>query len=610
MHEKSKFKEGFMKHKSKNIQKILSSYFLLIMLTLLILATVIFSLVQYLNLRSNTERDIQRTCAAIADDIDLQLNQMDTVCLNTIHSTLIKETFHDYISDPDATPYIQSQRRNTLANSLTATKGVDTSIRQVNLYGYKQGGYGAGNYTGILNEAAPAQPWFEHTADLHGHRYIPGAARNEKLSKSSGTDEGRFYLSLYRMYFDEYQNPEGFVEVMKYYDVLFQRAYQPESDYDIDVIIYDSEGNVIFPLDSQGIFPYYSHKNSNGKEIFNSEKSCREYVYFSEMDYSGFTAVTSIRSSEFFAPVYRSLSWTLLVFLLVLLMCLFFSSVLSKKLSAPIKKIYHFLYNIDPQDQFREIEMADSGIIEIDKLRNSLNEAMRSQKTATNSMLLLKEQELQAQMLALQSQMNPHFLYNSLTTIGAMAEDGLTEPVAQMCQDMTSILRYISSNKEQVSSLEEELEHCDLYLKCMCLRFGDSLQYEFDIDDDMLELPVPKLCIQLLVENATKFTSNVSPPWHIAIQGHIDEHCWYVEVKDNGPGFSEEITERLKSQMDEILANGLLPSLELDGMGILNIFIRFYLIYGITFIFDFGNLPEGGAIVKVGGRFNDETKPL
>lgn len=187
--------------------------------------------------------------------------------------------------------------------------------------------------------------------------------------------------------------------------------------------------------------------------------------------------------------------------------------------------------------------MVDSGIIEIDKLRNSLNDAMCSQKTATNSMMVLKEQELQAQILALQFQMNPHFLYNSLTTIGAMAEDGQTEPIAQMCQDITSILRYISSNKEQVSSLEEKLEHCDVYLKCMKLRFGNSLQYEFDVDDD-------------------------------------------------------------------ILANGLLPSLELDGMGILNIFIRFYLIYGITFIFDFGNLPEGGAIVKVGGRFNDETKPL
>ncbi len=598
-----------MRKKSTNIQKILSSYFLLIMLTMLVLATVIFSIVQYANLRSNTERDIQRTCAAIAEDIDLQINQMDNVCLNTIHSTLIKDTFSDYVNHP-GTPYEQSQRRNTLANAMTAAKGVDASIRQVNLYGYSEGSYGTGNYTGVLGLNAPELFWSADTTAMHGHRYIPHAMQNPKFSQSSGTSTDRYYQSLYRMYYDEYQNPAGFVEVMKYYDVLFERAYHPKSDYDIDVVIYDSDGNVLFPLDAASLFPYDSYKNSNGKEVYNTEKNCREYVYFSTMEYSGFTAAASIKSSEFFAPVYRSLSWILIVFVLALILCLLFARLMSRKLSAPLKTIYRFLNSIDPQDQFREIEMKDSGIIEIDKLRNSLNEAMRSQKAATNSMLLLKEQELQAQMLALQSQMNPHFLYNSLTTIGAMAEDGMTEPIAQMCQDITSILRYISSNKEQVSSLEEELEHCDLYLKCMKLRFGDSLQYEFDVDDDMLELPVPKLCIQLLVENAAKFTANVSPPWHITIHGHIDEKCWYIEVKDNGPGFSEETTAHLKSQMDEILANGLLPSLELDGMGILNIFIRFYLIYGITFIFDFGNLPEGGAIVKVGGRFHDETKPL
>lgn len=63
--------------------------------------------------------------------------------------------------------------------------------------------------------------------------------------------------------------------------------------------------------------------------------------------------------------------------------------------------------------------------------------------------------------------------------------------------------------------------------------------------------------------------------------------------------------------MDEILAHSILPSLELDGMGILNIFIRFYLTFGTSFIFDFGNLPERGAFVIIGGHFNhEENKPL
>lgn len=213
-------------------------------------------------------------------------------------------------------------------------------------------------------------------------------------------------------------------------------------------------------------------------------------------------------------------------------------------------------------------------------------------------------------MLALQSQMNPHFLYNSLSNIAAMAEAGMVEPVVQMCEDITEILRYISSNKEQVSTVEEELEHCDLYLKCMKLRFGDALQYYFDINDDLLDFSIPKLCIQLLVENAVKFTTKQVPPWEITIRGHIDDICWYIEVRDNGPGFLPEKEQLLRVQMEQILKDGLLPSLEIDGMGVLNIFVRFYLIYGHSFLFDFGSLPGGGATVIVGGRFDGQNKPL
>lgn len=241
-----------------------------------------------------------------------------------------------------------------------------------------------------------------------------------------------------------------------------------------------------------------------------------------------------------------------------------------------------------------------------------MNAALRSQKESAQTMLLLKEQELQAHMLALQAQMNPHFLYNSLNTISAMAEEGMCAEVSSMSQDITSILRYISSDKEPVSTVEEELEHCDLYLKCIKSRYKDALSYEFDIDDDLLDMDIPKLCVQLLIENSVKFATRTQPPWHIRIEGYIDSERWLISVKDNGTGFDEAVSQKLRSQMDEILENSILPSLELDGMGILNIFLRFYLTFGNSFIFDFGNLPERGAFVIVGGHFNnnEENKTL
>lgn len=605
-----------MKQKTKNIQKILFTYFLASATALLILFTVIFSGVQYYTHHRNMENDIMRTCTSIANDIDLQISQMDNVCLNTINSTAIKDSFSDWASAELLTSAEQLQYQTTLSNSLTSVKGVDSSIRQVNIYSMNNKGYGTGNYTGPLNLITSNQSWYDGTTDQNGHRYFD-ISQNFLFSRKTGTNSGRMYFSLYRMYFDNYHNPMGFVEVMKYYDTLFESAEYPRSDYDITVMVYDPEGRLIYPFtdNTEELFDYYGaieeQQAFSGAQIYNTKEKQQENVYATSLDYSDFTVVTAIRSTDFFLPIIHNLLWIPFLVIALFFACLLSAKVISRHLASPLTKMYHFLSHIDPRDQFREIQMEDSGIIEIDKLRDSMNAAMRSQKAATRSLLLMKEQELQAQMLALQAQMNPHFLYNSLNTIGAMAEEGMRTEVAAMCRDITSILRYISSDKESVSTVEEELEHCDLYLRCIKLRYKDSLTYEFDIDDDLLDLPIPKLCVQLLIENSVKFATRTQPPWLIRIEGYIDEERWLICVKDNGTGFDEEVSQRLRSQMDEILAHSILPSLELDGMGILNIFIRFYLTFGNSFIFDFGNLPERGAFVIVGGHFNgEENKTL
>lgn len=601
----------YTKQKTKNIQKILFKYFLISATAFLILFTAIFSGIQYYTMHQNMENDILRTCTSIGNDIDLQISQMDNVCLNTINSTAIKSAFSDWASADILSLPEQLQYQATLSSSLTSVKGVDSSIRQVNIYSMNNKGFGTGNYTGTLNLITTEQPWYEGAKIQDGYRYFD-VSQNFLFSRKTGTDSDRMYFSLYRMYFDNYHNPMGFVQVMKYYDTLFSSANSPRSDYDITVAVYDPDGKMIYPCASntENYFNYYGtikeENLSSGDQIYNTQKKQQENVYFDTLDYSGFTVVTTLRTTDFFHPIAHNLLWIPFLVVVLFFVCLLCAKAISKWLAFPLTKMYNFLSNIDPRDQFKEIQMEDTGIVEIDKLRDSMNAALRNQKESAQTMLLLKEQELQAHMLALQAQMNPHFLYNSLNTIGAMAEEGMCTEVAGMCQDITSILRYISSDKESVSTVEEELEHCDLYLKCMKQRYKDSLTYEFDIDDDLLDLPIPKLCVQLLIENSVKFATRTQPPWHIRIEGYIDEERWLISVKDNGTGFDEKVSQRLRSQMDDILAHSVLPSLELDGMGILNIFIRFYLTFGISFIFDFGNLPERGAFVIVGGHFNNE----
>lgn len=603
----------FSKHGKKSIQTILFYRFLWVTAALLLVISAIVYLIQYQKLYKNMENDIIRTSSSIGDSIDLQISQMDNVCLNIINSTSVKNTFSDWISNNNRSAYERRQQQNQMNNSLISIRGIDTSIRQVNLYSMDSGGYGVGNYYGRLPTKASELPWYQGTVEKYGYRFFQ-ADKYPLLSQHSGTKTDRLYFSLYRMYFDNYHNPAGFVEISKYYDKLFAMAISPTTAFNIDITVYDEDGRQLYPDPSSGgekRFDYFSELQSmelksDSTHIYNDIRHQKEFVAICPLKYSGFTVTASINSTDFYTSILMSLMWIPLLALGLFVICYFVSGFLSRRIAQPLTEMHRFLSQSDSAGKFRQISLKDSGVEEIDRLRDSLNSSIRAQEAATKSLLVMKESEIQAQMLALQAQMNPHFLYNSLNTIGAMAEEGMTDEVTSMCQDITSILRYISSDRESVSTVEEELEHCSLYLNCMKIRFKDKLTYEFDIDDDLLDRKIPKLCIQLLIENSVKFVSKTAPPWHIRIEGYIDAGQWLISVKDNGPGFDPEIDKHLRSQMDDILKYSRLPSLELDGMGILNIFIRFYLLFGRAFLFQFGNLPEGGAFVIVGGRFHEK----
>ena len=577
--------------KNISIQTLLSFAFILISVVILVLTGIIYSLYQFNLLRKNTIENLNNTCSSIADSFDQQFNQMNQISLNVISSSDLFETFEEYRMPSSG--YEHNQARLKLAGIMTSLKGFDFSVRQVNLYDTTCGGYGIGEENGEIEQAVSDMDWYDAAISQAGKLVI------------SVTDDG--YLSAARLFYDRLHRPNGFVEILKYYDDVFLQASRPETAYPVSVYVFDSSGVCLFPHDEDRDIAadvpaeYLSAPESIEGRFLNPRTGRKEYMAYARSDRHKMLVLAVISQDVFLQQVLRFLPWMLAVFLVLLALSLVISAFLSRRIASPIKHIYHFLSRKE-EDRFQLLEMPDTNIREIEKLKTSINDNIRSTKESTDTLMILKEQEVQAQMLALQSQMNPHFLFNSLSTISAMAREGLTEPVSRMCLQITEIMRYISSNREQRSGLEEELEICDMYLDCIRMRYGDSLQSSIRVEDEMLDYQVPKLCIQLLVENAVKSVTTQSPPWQISIDGHTKDGHWYVTVSDNGPCFDPEVETDLRRQMDQILEKGILPSLKIEGMGILNIFIRLYLLDGISFIFDMGNLPDGGAFVTIGGK--------
>lgn len=211
-------------------------------------------------------------------------------------------------------------------------------------------------------------------------------------------------------------------------------------------------------------------------------------------------------------------------------------------------------------------------------------------------------------MLALQAQMNPHFLYNTLSLIHVMAEDGCEEEILNVTECLSEMLRYISSGSTEPVIMRREIGFVENYLAIIHERYGDKLKCEINIPQSMQQIKMPKLIIQPLLENCTKYAMNGRPPWLLSVTGELTDDRWRVSVCDNGPGFSAEVLQELSEKMAAADLNNNTEVLEIDGMGLVNIYTRLKLFYGKEGYFEIKNSAGGGAEIIIGGTYEGEIE--
>lgn len=223
-------------------------------------------------------------------------------------------------------------------------------------------------------------------------------------------------------------------------------------------------------------------------------------------------------------------------------------------------------------------------------------------KISMNDLLGSKQQEFKAMNLALQSQANPHFYYNTLSSIIVLSENDQNEDVIKLCRNLTQIMRYITDGQATITTIREEIEHVKRYLYCIKIRYQSSLNYTLEIDPEILDVPIPKLLIQPLVENAIKYGIDCAPPWAIAITGKKYEDRWEIEIKDSGNGFSEEALQRISQNIAAASENSGMPKLHINGLGIVNVYLRWKFYAKENMIFQYGNTPDGHGYYCVGQK--------
>jgi two-component system sensor histidine kinase YesM len=250
---------------------------------------------------------------------------------------------------------------------------------------------------------------------------------------------------------------------------------------------------------------------------------------------------------------------------------------ISKSIYVPIKKLHDVTTTIARHD-IEALVTADNAD-EITELGLSFNIMVGKIKELLDAKIEEQENLKKAELRALQAQINPHFLYNTLDTIIWMAEAKRMDQVVELVRVLSRFFRITLSKGKDWITVRDEIEHVESYLAIQKMRYRDILDYRIDVPDDMRDGQILKLTLQPLVENALYHgIKNKRNGGSIVVRGRrLDGDLLQIQVDDNGIGMTQEQLAQVRAQLGAEAGAAVVAE---SGYGINNVNQRIKLYYG------------------------------
>lgn len=562
-----------------------------------------------------TINNLKQLVGKISTQLDSTIKEIDIISVQVVYSNDIQNILADALESSEVNSNyfdLNYQAIHKTRNILVSINSPKVISRRISIFNkeYNYASVGTVEHNGIaVKKAIKSASWIKDVLLQDGKGVIIPPHPDDWIEKESAP----LVISLSRTINATFTSSRvlGIVEVQQPYSKI-EEICKSDNTNSMKVIILGSKGEIIYPFGSinKDEASYY-YKIANSKENKNTSiyknpfTKTDELVYKMRSSYTGWNIVIAQSRSSFLQPIYfiQKITYAIgFMFIFFTFIVVFF---ITKKLTAPIRELRNSINRVSLENLSMDL-ITEPENNEIVQLNEAFEKMFQRLKESINQSVQARTSEMQANLLALQAQMNPHFLYNTLMGISAVAQDLHSKEIISMCAELSQMLRYISSFDNSLVTLTNELVHAENYLRLVKWRYEDKLNYEFVIDEKMKTIKIPKLVIQPIIENSFSHGFiNTRPPWRINVSAYIDENQWSIKISDNGSGFSEEAQERIKLQQKQyelnIKSGKILNKLEFGGMGIINIYIRLHLIYGSKTIFRIENNDAEGSTVTIGG---------
>ena len=452
-----------------------------------------------------------------------------------------------------------------------------------------------------IRAAASSYHWKAQVMDSKGEKVVL------PVHPDSFSEAGTPVYSIARSITDG-RDEYGIVEVQNEYSAI-------ESICSLDnisgqVSLFAPDGTRIYPQSTDGKQDKDSYYRNIYKTVSEKEGSEGNFFHngtqiaYSTSDYSGWTVALSCSFLSLVPFGLESLVLIFTVFLCLAGTALILFRVLTRRMVAPLNDLNQALKEVSLDNLSLELPRTYN-TEEIESINQSFQKMFGHLKNAINISIQSRANEERANYLALQSQMNPHTIYNTISMIECAAYMNDDQEVCELCIRFSKMLRYISDYTRDVYSVEDEVSHLKNYAFLIQKRYEGKMDIYITADDTLLREQLPKFTLQPLVENCINhgFSAAVS---HFSVSVDISgtPDAWKIRIVDNGSGFTEESMTRIADQLKkadlDLTDQNEIIKRKIGNLAITNNYIRCRILYRDCFRFTYGNNPDSpGAYVQI-----------
>ena len=366
--------------------------------------------------------------------------------------------------------------------------------------------------------------------------------------------------------------------------------------------ILDAKGNIVYHPQQQQLYNELQTENislimdTDEDTVLTGTGNDGKLYSISRSEKTGWTVVDCTNVKELLSRSRQAQSVYVLTAIILVIVALLFSRFMARSITLPIQKL---------RDSMKKVQEGDFSVsdVVVDS-KNEIGSLTKSFDVMTHRIHELMEQNVHEQeekrkseLKALQSQINPHFLYNTLDSIIWMAEGKKNEEVVLMTASLARLLRQSISNEDEVVPIANEVEYARGYLTIQKMRYKDKLEFQIEVDSSILYIPLIKLVLQPIIENAIYHGLKYKESKGLLIvKGFMKDGNAVLQVIDDGVGMDEETLAHI---YDKHKVN-----YHSNGVGVYNVQKRLKLYYGedygITYTSELGKGTT--ATITIPGR--------